>query len=310
MAGVSPKPRGFQKPARFRSTVILDGAMGTELTRRGVDTTLPLWSARALMEAPQVVEQIHLDYIAAGSQVITANTFRTNPRTMQRAGFTDEGRALTHEAVRLAKAAAAKSSNGSGPVKVAGSMAPVEDCYSPWLVPDDDALAAEHGILARHLAEAGCDLILVETMNTIREAVAAAHAAQQTGLPVWVSFTLNDQNTLLSGENLADAVQAVMPFEPAALLVNCIPVAQISSALKVLHDGLNQSGAQIETGTYGNVGHVDDEVGWTLTHAVSPTAYAEAALEWRALGATIIGGCCGTMPAHIGAVAAKFAEAT
>jgi len=279
---------------------ILDGAMGTELTRRGIETTLPLWSARALIEAPQVVEQIHLDYIAAGARVITANTFRTNVRTMQRAGFTDEGRALTHEAVRLARSAVALSKNAN--VRVAGSMAPVEDCYSPWLVPGDDELAAEHGALARHLAEAGCDLILVETMNLIREAVAAAHAAHQTGLPVWVSFTLNEQNTLLSGEALADAVQAVLPFEPEAILVNCIPVAQISSALSVLHEALCGHEA-IAFGAYGNVGHVDDEVGWTLTHAVSPSAYAKAATAWRQLGATLIGGCCGTMPEHIEAVA-------
>lgn len=287
--------------------IVLDGAMGTELTRRGIDTNLPLWSARALVEAPEVVEQIHRDYIEAGAQVITTNTFRTNVRTMVRASYTDGGRALTHRAVALARQAIAKSNFKSAdtkePIRIAGSLAPVEDCYSPWLVPADAELVAEHDQMAQHLAEAGCDLILVETMNTIREAVAATAAARRTSLPTWVSFTLNERNELLSGETLAAAVQAVLPFEPEAVLVNCIPVAQVSSALQIL-----RSIANLPIGAYGNVGHVDDEVGWTLTHAVSPAAYAEAALQWRSQGATLIGGCCGTMPSHIEAIAASNHE--
>ena len=286
--------------------IILDGAMGTELTRRGINTTLPLWSAQALMDAPDVVEQIHCDYIAAGAQVLTANTFRTNVRTLQRAGIADGGRALTHKAVACAKHSLVETRDRAS-LRVAGSMAPVEDCYSPELVPSDEDLRAEHGLLARNLAEAGCDLILVETMNCIREAVIAAQAAASTGLPIWVSFTLNTQNELVSGETLRDAVKAVLPFQPEAVLVNCIPVAQIASALITLKAATQAiriaSASQLRLGAYGNVGHVDDVVGWTLTHAVSPTAYAEAAREWQALGATIIGGCCGTLPDHIAALA-------
>jgi homocysteine S-methyltransferase len=293
--------------------LLLDGALGTELARRGIDTTLPLWSARALIDSPEVVAQIHHDYLLAGAQVLTANTFRTNPRTLRRAGIADGGRELTHKAVAIAKRAIANwrlEIGRQSPISnfqtllVAGSMAPAEDCYSPELVPSDEELREEHGALARNLADAGCDLILVETMNTIREAAIAAQSAASTGLPLWVSFTLNERNDLLSGETLADAVQAVLPFQPQAVLVNCIPVAQIASALSVLRDATHLRGAShLSLGAYGNVGHVDDEVGWTLTHAVSPSAYAEAAKEWRALGATIIGGCCGTMPAHIAAVA-------
>jgi S-methylmethionine-dependent homocysteine/selenocysteine methylase len=300
--------------------LILDGAMGTELTRRGIDTTLPLWSARALMDAPDVVAEIHRDYLVAGAQVLTANTFRTNPRTMRRAaisGIADGGRELTRRAVEIAKGGVRDwrleigdlqpISNLQSPIShlVAGSMAPAEDCYSPELVPSDDDLREEHGELARNLADAGCDLILIETMNTVREAVIAAQSAAHTGLPLWVSFTLNERNDLLSGETLAEAVHAVLPYQPQAILVNCIPVAQISAALQKLKDATHLEGAShLSLGAYGNVGHVDDEVGWTLTHAVTPSAYAEAAREWQALGATMIGGCCGTMPEHIAALAA------
>ncbi|NJM41736.1 MAG: homocysteine S-methyltransferase family protein [Anaerolineae bacterium] len=263
------------------------------------------------MEAPDVVAHIHRDYLAAGAQVLTANTFRTNPRTLRRAGITDGGRALSQTAVALAKQvvgywllenAPHQPITNNQQLLVAGSIAPVEDCYSPELVPSDDELREEHGELARNLADAGCDVILVETMNTIREAVIAAQSAASTGLPLWVSFTLNEHNHLLSGETLAAAVCAVLPYRPQAALVNCIPVAQVGAALRVLRDATQA--IRIAFGAYGNVGHVDDEVGWTLTHAVTPSAYAEAAREWQALGATIIGGCCGTMPEHIAALAA------
>jgi S-methylmethionine-dependent homocysteine/selenocysteine methylase len=301
-------------------TIILDGAMGTELTRRGVDTTLPLWSAIALDTAPAVVERIHLDYLNAGAQVITANTFRTNVRALAKAGIAHRARALTFTAVELARNAVetvrkweSEKVNESPtfplshlpPFSVAGSIAPVEDCYTPELVPSEDELHAEHAVLARNLADAGVDLILVETMNTIREAVAAANAAHRTGKPLWVSFTLGADNHLLSGETLHDAVNAVMPFAPQAVLVNCIPVAQITSALGTLKAAV---AGRCEWGAYGNVGHVDDVVGWTLTDAVSPAAYAEAAQAWRELAAGIIGGCCGTTPAHIAAVAASATQ--
>ncbi len=273
--------------------IILDGALGTELTRRGVNTTLPLWSAKALIDAPEVVAQIHRDYVNAGAQVITTNTFRTNRRVLERAGLGDRMRELTTTAVQLAHQARSPG------IRVAGSLAPVEDCYTPALVPDTATLASEHNELAGYLAEAGCDLILVETMNMIREAVAATQAAARSGLPVWVSFTLNASNTLISGETLRDAVQAVLPFGPKAILVNCIPVAQVASAVRELRVILPDTPDAIQIGAYGNVGHVDETVGWTLTHAVSPTQYAQAAHEWREIGASIIGGCCGTTPAHV-----------
>ncbi|MCS7061275.1 MAG: homocysteine S-methyltransferase family protein [Anaerolineae bacterium] len=279
-------------------TIILDGATGTELARRGVDTGLPLWSANALLTAPEVVKQIHLDYLRAGAQVITANTFRTNPRTLARVGLAGQSRALTHLAVHLARRAIAdfQMTQADAHPLIAGSIAPVEDCYSPWLVPSDAELEAEHGELAHTLAQAGCDLILVETMNTVREAVIAARAATATGLPVWVSFVLNADNALLSGESLCEAVHAVLAVRPAAVLVNCIPVTQTRAAVLALRTSI--SDAPVQIGAYANAGHVE-ESGWTMTGGVPPAEYGRAAVEWQAAGATIIGGCCGTTPEHI-----------
>jgi S-methylmethionine-dependent homocysteine/selenocysteine methylase len=278
--------------------IVLDGAMGSELERRGVNTALPLWSAAALDDAPEVVERIHNEYLAAGAQVITANTFRTNVRALAKASIAHRARELTHRAVALARRAA-QAYPPSASALVAGSIAPVEDCYAPALVPSDDELLAEHTILANHLAEAGVDLLLVETQNTIREAVAALRAARATGKPVWVSFTLNAENHLLSGEPLSEAVRTVLPWQPQAVLVNCIPVAQVASVVKQLRALVP---AHVAIGAYANAGRIDENGQWTMEGGVPPDDYAKAACEWRALGATIIGGCCGTTPAHIAAL--------
>ncbi len=282
--------------------IVLDGAMGTELERRGVNTKLPLWSAIALDAAPDVVERIHSEYLAAGAQVITTNTFRTNLRALRKAGMAHRARELTQRAVALARRAL-QDHPGSDKAMVAGSIAPVEDCYSPELVPGDADLLEEHAVLAGYLADAGVDLLLIETQNTIREAVAAMRAARATDKPVWISFTLNDKNQLLSGESLEDAVRAVLPWQPQAVLVNCVPVPQVASAISRLRAIVP---ADIPIGAYANAGRVDESGQWTMEGGVSPIEYADAAREWRALGATIIGGCCGTTPAHIEALARQL----
>jgi putative hydrolase of the HAD superfamily len=126
--------------------IVLDGATGTELGRRGVDTRTPLFSAAALLDAKgrQTLLEVHRDYVRAGAQVVTANTFRTNPR---KAG--PRWRELTRDALRIAR--------DSGAQVVAGSMAPVEDCYLPQLRPPPDVALAEHRQMAQELAK-GRDL--------------------------------------------------------------------------------------------------------------------------------------------------------
>jgi len=281
--------------------IVLDGAMGSELERRGVNTELPLWSAVALDVAPDIVEQIHGEYLAAGAQVITANTFRTNVRALAKAGIAHRARELTCRAIALARRAI-QAHTPSVRVLIAGSIAPAEDCYSPELVPSDAELLEEHNILATCLADAGADLLLIETQNTIREAVAALRAARSTHKPCWISFTLNGYNQLLSGEPLSEAVRAVLPHQPQAVLINCIPVPQMASAIQQLRTLVP---VHIPIGAYANAGRTDEHGRWTAEGGVSPDDYAKAAGEWRALGATIIGGCCGTAPAHIAALTGR-----
>ncbi len=141
--------------------LILDGAMGTELERRGYHTTLPLWSALANTEASFLVKQIHDDYIDAGADIITANTFRTTSHTLSKQNNTHTAEHFTRRAVEIARDAIRESGKD---VLLAGSLAPLEDCYSPELVPPEDVIRAAYAEQIKILAGAGVDVVLAETM--------------------------------------------------------------------------------------------------------------------------------------------------
>ena len=181
----SPGVEGLRARIREGAPILLDAAMGTQLERNGAPARLPLWSARALMENPELVLAIHRAEAAAGAEILTANTFRTHRRTLAREGLEARSAELTRMAVALAREAA----RGAGrPVFVVGSLSPLEDCYRPDLTPDGEALEREHAMQAESLAAAGVDGIFVETQNTVREMAAATRWAKATGLPVIASM--------------------------------------------------------------------------------------------------------------------------
>lgn len=281
---------------------LLDGATGTELSRRGLDTRLPLWSARALADRPDVVETVHREYVGSGCLVLTACTFRTHERTLARGGLGGRGDELNASAVRAARRGAAAA--GVPGVRVAGSMAPLEDCFRPDLVPPLEELAAEHGRQALSLARAGVDLLLVETMNTVREAIAAVRAAVATGLPAWCSFVTDGSGRLPSGERLETAVSEVERLGTASVLVNCVPMTDLAGEVARL-----AASTSLPVGGYGNIGHAHDVDGWRVELMLEPEAFADHALACRAAGATLLGGCCGTEPRHLAELARRLREA-
>jgi S-methylmethionine-dependent homocysteine/selenocysteine methylase len=290
----------FRKRLSAGPPLLLDAAMGSDLNRRGLPTRLPLWSALGLLERPDLVRQIHLDNLLAGADIVTTNTFRSTARTLAKARIDPAQAAeLDALAVRLADEACAVA--GRPDALIAGSIAPLEDCYSPIFdVPADVALA-EHRAQARNLAGAGVDVLMVETMPTSAEAELALIAALETGLPATIGFVCEAPGPgapvrLLSGEALVDAAARVLTLGPAAIFVNCAPAAVITagvSELRVLTD--------IPVGGYANAGHVDDEVGWSPAGGMSGDQYGHHVAEWMALGARIVGGCCGTHSIHTAA---------
>lgn len=273
-------------PADPRGVTILDGPMGTELAARRIATPAPGWSAEALRTAPQVVQQIHRDYAAAGATVHTANTFRTRRRSAP-----GDWEALARRAVALARAAV--------PVghRVAGSLAPLEDCYRPDLSPSDPR--PEHHELALLLADAGVDLLLCETFPDVGECLLAVEEAVATGLPTWAAFTAGPGADLLTPDEVARGAVEAVGRGASAVLINCTPARATEPFVRAL------SGAGVPFGAYANSGPTADGIGWGPA-AEGPARYADLAASWIALGATIVGSCCGTGPAHVAELSRRF----
>ncbi len=290
----SPR-QDFARRLALGPPVLLDGALGTELERRGARIPAPLWSAEALLENAPLILDIHTAYVLAGAEVLTACTFRTNPRTLARAKMGDRDVQLTERAVSLAREAARESTR---PTWIAGSTAPVEDCYRPELVPSDFELEAEHARHAANLKAAGVDFVMIETMNTAREASIALRAARAVGLGAGVSCVLSDAQHLLSGHPLERAVAEWAELEPLYIGINCMQPTPSAMAHKLvcrLWDG--------PTAVYANVGRVDEDGTWRRMDDRSATQrFRGAVREWVRDGARMVGGCCGTTPSLIAAL--------
>lgn len=276
-----------------REMVLLDGALGTELERREYRLDPLVWSALATEECPELVRRIHGEYVAAGADIITANTFRTHAENLKSLGRQADACSLTKEAVALARDAAEDRA------LVAGSLAPVGDCYQPNTIHTEEELRAIHSRQAEHLARAGVDLLLLETHSTLRELLQAVKAAKATELPFCVSLYSPDESRLLSGEELARVIPPLLEFEPNGVLFNCMTAESVSRILDQFRDFIEQE-SSIAWGGYANTGVLDHTRNeWTNGKAARPRDYATEAEQWRQRGATMIGGCCGTTPEHI-----------
>lgn len=269
---------------------LLDGPLGTELNARGVPTDLPLWSAAAIETAPAVISAIHGDYAAAGATVHTANTFRTKRRT---AGTSWER--LARRAVQLARDAVPDSH------RVAGSIAPLEDCYRPDLSPGDDA-RDEHRELVEVLVDAGCDLLLCETFPHVEEAIVALEEAVRSGMESWLSLTAGPEANLMTPAEMSAGAARAVDAGAAAVLVNCTPASDTLRFVRVLAN----ADLGVPIGAYANAGRADESIGWCSSPEPGAEAYAALAGQWITAGATLVGGCCGTGPAHIKAMRSRL----
>ncbi|GAC1305892.1 MAG: homocysteine S-methyltransferase family protein [Ktedonobacteraceae bacterium] len=288
------KSRHLQQRLEQREIIVMDGAMGTEILHRGVPTTLPLWSAEALLTHPEIVQQIHEDYIAAGAEIIITNTFRTTRRAFAKRDLTDKAHDATIVACQLVQQAI-KRVQPEHEVYIAGSMAPLEDCYSPELTPPIQDLLQEHYAYAQNLKTGGVDFLLLETMITSRETLAAIQAAKQLALPFGVSFCTNARGELLGGEPLEQVVNEVEKYDPLFLGVNCVAPTIATTTLRALKHITKRPLSVYAQGG----GAPDDDQGWQFVEENTINSYMTHVEHWLEEGAQIIGGCCGTDPAYI-----------
>jgi len=286
-------------------TVILDGAIGTEILRRNVT-----WADHQLASRPEFVRGIHEDYIRAGADVISTNSFQLCRRALynhfrdevhrRQIGATDlDERAdkLLAASVRLAIEAREHAAAGR-PVAVAAAITTLEWCFRPDLAPSPEQAKREYREIFQVVKDAGADLVLLETLNSISEARAALEVAKSLGLPCWTSFVCDERGRLFTGETMAEMVAALEPLGVDAILLNCAPPNDITAGMKQLTPH-----AHVPTGTYAHIGRFDPPE-WLFTDEYPPAKYCDESRKWKQMGATILGGCCGTTPEHIAALAA------
>lgn len=288
-----------------RPVVILDGGMGRELQRSGAPFRQPEWSALALTEAPDAVVNVHKAFIAAGAQLITSNSYAVVPFHIGEERFAREGQHLADTAGRLARQAAAASEH---PVQVAGSLPPLFGSYRPDLFQPErvtELLTPLLQGLGPHV-----DLWLAETQSTIAEVQAIRAQLPADGKPLWVSFTLQDDEVdalprLRSGEPVAEAVEAVAQLGVAAVLFNCSQPEVIGAAVDVARSVIETLKADIAIGAYANAFPPQPKEATAndgldeLREDLDPPGYLKWATDWRQRGASLIGGCCGIGPEHI-----------
>ena len=299
--------------------IVLDGATGTEIARLGGEMSGAAWCAVANKTHPDVVRRVHEEYLLAGADVITANTFATCRHVLAGAGLADETVAINRRAVELAREARDNVA-ADRPVAVAGSMSNMVAWREATLMPDPRYLPtpeqadANYREMADALADAGADLLLLEMMLDVERASRLMAAAVATGLPVWVgiSCTRRDDGTVvgwdMAKEERADMIEGLDRPTP-------LPLAEIVDALMaiggdvfgIMHSAIESTKPGLDVLSERWDGHlmaypetpVFDAASHRAGVTVSPEGFAVACRGWVESGVQIIGGCCGTTIEHI-----------
>jgi homocysteine S-methyltransferase len=296
-----------------RPLMVLDGALATELERRGADINDPLWSAKCLIECPALIRNVHLDYFLAGADVATTATYQASFEAFSRRGIPRrQAAALLCDAVALAAAARdefwGREANRLGRLRplVAASVGPYGAMladgseYRGRYAVSDSALADFHRPRLEVLAGAGADLLACETLPCLREARVLAELLREfPGLCAWMSFSCRDGEHTCEGDDIGICAAELHDHpQVVAVGVNCTAPQHISSLLRRMRDRTDRPLV-----VYPNSGECY-EPGARQWRGTSLTQrFGEQARRWHADGARMIGGCCRTGPADIRGVA-------
>jgi homocysteine S-methyltransferase len=289
-------------------TIILDGGTGTDIQRRGVPMSSSTWCAEANISHPDVVREVHSDYIKAGADIIIANTFATSALLFNALGRDDELLEIDRAAVAIAKKAATGHQ-----VAVAGSMSTMRPVVAgsdrtskqqEWPEAKARALFKRK---ADNLAHAGVDLIMMEMMRDQDYSVWATEAAMATGRPVWIGISVERQKDgKLTGFGRED-----QPFDGVARVLSALKPDLIS----IMHTSPNDTDEAIDIlrkhwkgpiGAYPESGYFRMPE-WTFVDIIPPEELVAKSRAWKNKGVTAFGGCCGLGPDHIRALAEAFA---
>lgn len=286
----------LQKRIDQGEVIILDGAMGTELEKRGVPMDNTAWSGAAVATHPDIVRQVHEDYIRAGADIIITNSFGTARHVLEPAGIGDQFRELNIRSVTLAQEA--RDNVADRPIFIAGSMSTFVAHNEAGNRPSAEQAQANYREQAEILAETGVDLIMMEMMQDIEQATYAVTAAVSTRLPVWVGFScrLDEKNTVRSfrGNHMFTSVlEAIVPLGGSVMSIMHTLTEDTAPSLRILKEKWQ--------GPIGAYPHSGDFImpHWQFIDMISPEDFAAEAQKWVQMGVQIVGGCCGIGPEHI-----------
>ena len=285
---------------------LLDGSIGQEIVKRSGSRATPLWSTSVMMEQPEVVRAVHLDYFNAGATIATMNSYAIWPDRLERVGLANEHPHLLDTAA--AEAVAARATFGSG--RIAASLGPLGASYRPDITIPLDEAAEAYRINMERLAPSA-DFFLIETVSSLHAARGALMGCATSEKPVWLAITVDDDDgtKLRSGESVSDLAQLVSEFAPAALLVNCSRPEAIAAALDLIAPmglpfGAYANGfTRISEGFLKAAPTVD---ALEQRKDLGPKEYAAFVMHWITQGATIVGGCCEVGPEHITELATQL----
>ncbi|EJD6089908.1 homocysteine S-methyltransferase family protein [Acinetobacter baumannii] len=290
---------------------ILDGGLGRELARRSAPFRQPEWSALALIEAPETVKEVHLDFINAGAEVITTNNYAVVPFHIGQERFETDGVRLIKVAIEQAKNAVKESGKN---VKIAGCLPPLFGSYRADLFQPEQAKNLAEPIINTLAPEV--DFWLAETQSCLKEVETVHALLPQDGKDYWVSFTLQDeikqeQALLRSGENMQQVADFIKQSNAKAVLFNCCQPEVILQAINEIKALIPES---VQIGAYANAFPPQDESATAndgldeIRKDLDAPAYLAFAKQWQQAGASLVGGCCGIGPEHIAELSQFFKE--
>jgi S-methylmethionine-dependent homocysteine/selenocysteine methylase len=278
----------WQSKLAAGETLLIDGGTGTELRRRGMRLDAAAWSGIASLTNYDLLREIHADYIGAGAEVITTNTFGTNRFVLAAAGHDADFVVINRRAVQAAREA--RDACGRD-VAIAGSLSCLPPRFDASAYPSQAEERAAYRELAELLATAGVDLIALEMLQDTRHAALACEAAAATGLPFWLGLSCRrgpDGRLVgydLESEDFAVTAPALLAYRPSVVTVMHSPIDATRDALTAL--------AGMSTTTLGAYPEWSDD---------TPAQFARTVADLKQIGAQVIGGCCGTRPEHIRAL--------
>lgn len=265
--------------------LVLDGATGTQLIERGVEQDNSLWTSLANLNSPDIVQKVHEDYIYAGADIITTNTFRTNPAATEK-----YGKVFSEKMVEAALQIAFDAAAGRETI-IAGCNPPAEDCYQQERKLSENELKDNHQEHITLLWEYGSDIILNETQSHLDEILIICKICSSMQIPFIISMLIDENLKLLSGEYVNEVFSKIKKFNPAAIGINCVDPAIYKKFTEHVNIPDN-------FGFYLNMGLCSHHLG-VISGTITPDDFVDAVKPFISDKILFVGGCCGSGPAHI-----------